>query len=190
MPARSDRISSSAESGCFSLMRHLLRPGDLDALDRDQVALDVGAGSVRARSRLDFTAAASSGVPSWKVDAAADVEQQGLGIGIAPGFGEAGQRLQRCRLEIDQRVVDRIEEGMIRARAAGLRIEARRVGVGRYLQHAALLGPPARGPCRQGRGPRRWRENHDDGTSTFATPMTSARHRRSAACPGDWAGSP
>ena len=185
MPARSDRISSSAESGLLQLDRDLLRAAHLDAVDRDEVALDVGAlvgaGAVEVelhRRRVERRAVMEG-------DAGPDVQHQCRRIGVVPGLGETGQRLQGRRLEVDQGVEDRIEERVVRARAAGRRIEARRVGVGRDLQHAALL-LRQRGP---GEG-----EAGSAGEKIAAMelqhvrpPMTPATRRRSAACPADWA---
>lgn len=67
MPARSDRISGSAVSG--ALRRMVTVVGSVAStsamLATSRLMLEICA--VRLRSRLNFTASASKGVPSWKV---------------------------------------------------------------------------------------------------------------------------
>ena len=82
MPARSDRISSSAESGCFSLIATCCGPVTSTPSTVTRSPLMLERGSVRARSRLNFTAAASSGVPSWKVTPARMLSSRVLGSGL------------------------------------------------------------------------------------------------------------
>ena len=67
MPARSERIAGSAVSGLLSFT--VTCNGPVTATDAmlDTSALMFDRWSERLRSRLNFTASASSGVPSWKV---------------------------------------------------------------------------------------------------------------------------
>jgi hypothetical protein len=65
IPARSARISGSAVSGCFRC--NVTCVGDVTStLSMDAMsARMLDRACVRLRSRLNFTASASNGVPSW-----------------------------------------------------------------------------------------------------------------------------
>ena len=64
MPARSDRIAGIAESGAFSFSVTCIGPLISTEATVATSALMFDFGSVLARSRLNFTASASSFVPS------------------------------------------------------------------------------------------------------------------------------
>ena len=139
MPARSERMPGNAASGVFSFSVTCIGPVTAADSIAARSALMLDFGSLLLRSRLNLTASASSGVPSWKVTPARMLSTSVVGIGKAPALGEAGLGLQRLELPFGQRVVHREQEGVIRAGAAGGRIEARRIGGRRDAQDAAAL---------------------------------------------------
>ena len=126
----------------------LQRPGDLDLLDRAEIGLDARARIALVAVEVELHRLGVERRAVMEQHARADIHHQRLGVGELPGFGEARDGLQRRVLERHQRVVDRIEEGMVLTRASRRRVEARRIGRRRDLEDSALLLRP--GPARGG----------------------------------------
>ncbi|MGX1330986.1 hypothetical protein AB7M56_005485 [Bradyrhizobium elkanii] len=92
MPARSERIPGSAVSGVFSFNVTCCGPVTSTAATESRSALMFDFASLRLRSRLNLTASASSGVPSWKVMPARMLSTSVVGsvnfqLSARPGFG-------------------------------------------------------------------------------------------------------
>src|SRR6478736_1662887 len=92
MPARSERMPGSAASGVFSFNVTCRGPvTSTDAIEaRSALMLDFW--SLLLRSRLNLTASASSGVPSWKVTPGRMLSTRVVGsvklqLSARPGFG-------------------------------------------------------------------------------------------------------
>ncbi len=142
--------------GPAQAQRHLVRRQHLHRVDRFQLALHrrarIGPGAVEMRLHRRRV----EGLAVMELHALAQGEDQGLGIGELPGGRKARLGCQRRRLEIDQRVVQRIEQHVVGAGAARQRIERRRVERRGDLQDAALLGRLGEGR-RSGEGERQRR---------------------------------
>lgn len=125
--------------GIFQLQRHLQRAGDFDAVDAGQVRLDVGAlvGAVAIEVELHRLGVERRTVVEF--DALGDVQHHGVRIGIRP-LREARLRLQGVVVPLHQGVVDRPQDAVIGAGAAGRRIKRRRIGGRRDFQNATGLG--------------------------------------------------
>ena len=121
------------------LDRHLMRARHLDRGDGDEVRLDVGALILLAAIEVELDRLGIERRAVVKHDVLAQVEHERQRVGELPAFGQPRPRLQRLVLPFDQRIEDDVEEGMIEPGAAGVRIEARRIGGRRDLQHAAAL---------------------------------------------------
>ncbi len=91
--------------------------------------------------------------PVLERHAVLQLERQGGRVGVLPRLGQVRQRLQRGRIERDQRVVHRVQHLVVAAGRAGLRIERRGVGRNPDAQRAALLRrwPGGRRRCGRGR---------------------------------------
>ncbi|GCC49597.1 hypothetical protein chiPu_0033867, partial [Chiloscyllium punctatum] len=123
----------------FQLQRHLLRPGDHDRVDREQIGLDVRLRIAPVAIEVELDGLRIERRAVMEGDAGADVEHQRIGIGELPALGKPRLRLQRLEFPFDQRVVHREQEGVVGAGAAGGGIEARRIGRRGDPQRAALL---------------------------------------------------
>ncbi len=92
MPARSERMPGSAASGVFSFSVTCIGPVTATDAIEARSALMLDFGSDLLRSRLNLTASASSGVPSWKVTPARMLSTSVVGsvklqLSARPGFG-------------------------------------------------------------------------------------------------------
>jgi hypothetical protein len=139
--------------GPLQLHRHAQRAADLHIGHVLQVGLDVGAGVLPVAVEVELDGFGIQWAAIVEHDAGLDVQHHGQRV----REGEAGQArlgLQRLVVPLDQGVEKGPQEGVVGARAAGGRIQAGRVGIGRDLEDAATLGCWGLRPCGTAHGGR------------------------------------
>ena len=149
MPARSERISTSAVSGCLSFSVTCSGPVTSTVSTDATSALRFERWSFLAAIEVELDRCGVQRRAVVEGHAGLELHHQRLRIGELPALAQAGLGRQRLVVPLEQRVEHRVQLDVVETGATGRRIERRGVARRRHFQDAALARRALR-PCDAG----------------------------------------